>query len=45
MALELATEAEMKKLSHKWDQAKMATALRMNSMVVSEEQKFKLEDV
>ena len=45
MALELATEAEMTKLSHKWDQAKMATALRMNSMVVSEEQKFKLDDV
>ena len=45
MALELATEAEMKKLSHKWDQAKMATALRMNSIVVSEEQKFKLDDV
>ena len=40
MALELATEAEMKKLSHKWDRAKMATALHMNSMVVSEEQKF-----
>ena len=45
MALELATEAEMKKLSRKWDQAKMATALRMNSMVVSEEHKFKLDDV
>ena len=40
MALELATEAEMMKLSCKWDRAKMATALRMNSMVVSEEQKF-----
>ena len=38
MALELATEAEMKKLSHKWDRARMATALCMNSMVVSEEQ-------
>ena len=45
MALELATEAEMKKLSSKWDQAKMATALHMNSMVVSEKQKFKLDDV
>ena len=45
MALELATEAEMKKLSHKWDRAKMATAVHMNSMVVSEEQKFKLDDV
>ena len=45
MALELATKAEMKKLSRKWDQAKMATALHMNSMVVSEEQKFKLDDV
>ena len=45
MALELATEAEMKKLSCKWGRAKMATALCMNSMVVSEEQKFKLDDV
>ena len=45
MALELATEAEMKKLSRKWDRAKMATALLMNSMVVGEEQKFKLDDV
>ena len=45
MALELATEAEMKKLSCKLDGAKMATALRMNSMVVSEDQKFKLDDV
>ena len=43
MALELATKAEMKKLSRKWDRAKMATALY--SMVVSEEQKFKLDDV
>ena len=41
MALELATEAEMKELSRKWDQPKMATALCMNSMVVSGEQKFK----
>ena len=45
MALELATEAEMKKLSRKWDRAKMAKVLHMNSMVVSEEQKFKLDDV
>ena len=45
MALELDTEAEMKKLSRKWDRAKISTALRMNSMVVSEEQKFKLDDV
>ena len=45
MALELATEAEMKKLSCKWDRAKMATALCMNSMAVNEEQKFKLDDV
>ena len=45
MALELATEAEMKKLSLKWDRAKMAMVLRMNSMVVSEEQKFKLDNV
>ena len=40
MALELAIEAEMKKLSRKRNRAKMATALGMNSMVVSEEQKF-----
>ena len=45
MALELATKVEMKKLSRKWDRAKMATVLRMSSMVVSEEQKFKLDDV
>ena len=45
MALELATEDEKKKLSRKWDRAKMATALHMNSMVVSEEQAFKLDDV
>ena len=45
MALELATKAEREKLSCKWDRAKMATALHMNSMVVSEEQKFKLDDV
>ena len=45
MALELATEGKMTKLSRKWDQAKMATALRMNSMVVSKEQTFKLDDV
>ena len=45
MALELATEAKMKKFSCKWDRAKMATALCMNSMVVSEDQKFKLDDV
>ena len=45
MALELATEDEMTKLSHKWDRAKMATALHMNSMVVSGEQTFKLDDI
>ena len=45
MALELATEDEMTKLSRKWDRAKMATALCMNSMVVSGEQTFKLDDV
>ena len=27
MALDLATEAEMKKLSRRWERAKMATAL------------------
>ena len=44
MALELATEAKMTKLSRKWDQANMATASHMNSMLVSEEQKFKLDN-
>ena len=38
MALDLATEAEMKKLSRRLERAKMATTLRMNSMVVSDEQ-------
>ena len=37
MAIDLATETEMKKLSHKWERAWMASALRMNSMVVNEE--------
>ena len=45
MALDLATEAEMKKLSHKWERARMASALRMNSMVVNKELEFKLDDV
>ena len=44
MALDLATEAEMKKLSRRWERAKMATALRMNSMVV-DENSFKLDDI
>ena len=44
MALDLATEAEMKKLSRKWERAKMATALRMSSMVV-DENSFKLDDI
>ena len=41
MALELATKDEMTKLLRKWDRAKMATALHVNSMVVNEEQTFK----
>ena len=45
MALDLATEAEMKKLSRKWERAWMASALRMNSMVVNGESEFKLDDV
>ena len=44
MALDLATEAEMKKLSRRWERAKMATALHMNSMVVDEES-FKLNEI
>ena len=44
MALDLATEAEMKKLSRRWERAKMATALRMNSMVVDGES-FKLDEI
>ena len=44
MALDLATEAEMKKLSRRWEQAKMATTLHMNSMVV-DENSFKLDDI
>ena len=43
MELDLATEAEMKK-SRRWEQAKMATALRMNSMVV-DENSFKLDNI
>ena len=48
MALDLATEAEMRKLSRHWERAKMATALRMNSMVVdkeSVENSFKLDKI
>ena len=47
MALDLATEAEMKKLTRRWERARMATALHMNSMVVDENPKsdFKLDEV
>ena len=34
----------MKGLSHRWERAKMATALRMNSMVVDDES-FKLDEI
>ena len=34
MALDLATEAKMKKLSRKWERTRMVSALRMNNMVV-----------
>ena len=44
MALDLATETEMKRLSRRWERAKMATALHMNSMVVDEES-FKLDEI
>ena len=44
MALDLATEFEMRYLSRKWERAKMATALRMNSMVV-DENSFKLDEI
>ena len=44
MALDLATEAEMKKLSCRWERAKMASALRMSSMVV-DENSFKLDNI
>ena len=44
MALDLATEVEMKKLSCKWERAKMATALHMNSMVV-DDNSFKLDEI
>ena len=45
MALDLATEAKMKKLSRKWERARMASALCMNSIVVNKESEFKLDDV
>ena len=44
MALDLATESEMRYLSRKWERAKMATALRMNSMIVDKES-FKLDEI
>ena len=44
MALDLATESELRYLSRKWEQAKMATALRMNSIVV-DEKSFKLDEI
>ena len=45
MALDLATEAEMKKLSRKWERARMVSALRMNSLVVDKESGFKLDNI
>ena len=45
MALDLAMEAKVKKLSCKWERARMASAWHMNSMVVNKESEFKLEDV
>ena len=44
MALDLATESEMKTLSRKWERAKMATALRMKSMV-ADENSFSPDDI
>ena len=36
MAIDLATEAEMQKLSRKWERAKMAHLLRMGSMTMND---------
>ena len=36
MAIDLATEAEMQKLSRKWERAKMANLLYMGSLTVNE---------
>ena len=48
MAIDLATEAEMKKLSRKWERARMAHLLRMGSMTVdktSDKSEFNLDEI
>ena len=48
MAIDLATEVEMKKLSRKWERAKMAHLLRMGSMTMndnSNKSEFDLEEI
>ena len=48
MAIDLATEIEMKKLSRKWEQAKMVHLLHMGSMTMndnSNESEFDLDEI
>ena len=48
MAIDLATEAEMQKLSHKWERAKMAHLLCMGSMTMNEnsdKSEFNLDEI
>ena len=48
MAIDLATEAEMQKLSCKWKRAKMAHLLRMGSVTVNEysdKSEFNLDEI
>ena len=48
MAIDLATEVEMQKLSHKWERAKMAHLLCMGSMTMndnSDRSEFNLDEI
>ena len=48
MAIDLATEAEMQKLSHKWERAKMAHLLHIGSMTINEnsdKSEFNLDEI
>ena len=48
MAIDLATEAEMQKLSHKWERARMAHLLCMGSMTIgenSDKPEFNLDEI
>ena len=48
MVIDLATEAEMQKLSRKWERAKMAHLLRMGSMTMNENSdklEFNLDEI